>query len=106
MRQRVRSAAAVVFRRQVVAVWPMVRRPGLTLVELLVVIAIIGVMIALLLPAVQSVRESARRTRCGNNAKQLGLALLSYEQQSRYFTIGIRAPWSGQPTTNREYNGY
>jgi prepilin-type N-terminal cleavage/methylation domain-containing protein/prepilin-type processing-associated H-X9-DG protein len=84
----------------------MVRRPGLTLVELLVVIAIIGLVMALLLPAVQSVRESARRTQCGNNAKQLGLALLSYEQQSRYFPIGMRAPWSGQPTTNGEYHGY
>ena len=62
-------------------------RRGFTLVELLVVIAIIGVLIALLLPAVQAARESARRAQCVNNLKQIGLGMMNYEVSYKCFPI-------------------
>jgi prepilin-type N-terminal cleavage/methylation domain-containing protein/prepilin-type processing-associated H-X9-DG protein len=64
------------------------RNSGFTLVELLVVIAIIGILIAMLLPAIQSVRETARRVTCQNNLRQIGLAIANYESSFSAFPAG------------------
>jgi prepilin-type N-terminal cleavage/methylation domain-containing protein/prepilin-type processing-associated H-X9-DG protein len=74
-------------------------RRGFTLVELLVVIAIIGVLVGLLLPAVQAAREAARRISCGNNLKQIGLALHSFESRNKCFPPGVYQGSGGLGTT-------
>jgi prepilin-type N-terminal cleavage/methylation domain-containing protein/prepilin-type processing-associated H-X9-DG protein len=69
------------------------RRVAFTLVELLVVIAIIGVLVALLLPAVQAAREAARRTQCKNHVKQIMLSMLNHESALKAFPTGGNVPW-------------
>jgi prepilin-type N-terminal cleavage/methylation domain-containing protein len=80
-------------------------RRAFTLVELLVVIAIIGILVALLLPAIQAAREAARRSQCINNIRQVGIAMMNFESSKKRFPNGATQRYGNDKKTGQPYSG-
>ena len=79
------------------------KKKGFTLIELLVVITMIGILVSLLLPAVQAAREAARRSQCQNNMKQIGLAMLNFESAHKKLPTGGEGNGPGALASRRRF---